>query len=83
MLPLNTREVRLLTLGDVKRLLSGYISKFELIRLGNVRFGFPSRTLQQKSMVQMENLIIHAMDKEETMNIIARQADIAGKNRRN
>ena len=64
MLPLNTREVRLLTLADVKRLLSGYISKFELIRLGNVRFGFPSRVLQQKSMVEMENMIMSAMDNE-------------------
>ena len=64
MLPLNTREVRLLTLEDVERLLSGYISKFELIRLGNVRFGFPSRMLQQKSMVEMENMIMSAMDNE-------------------
>ena len=76
---LSDRKVRLLTLEGVEGLLSEYICKTELIRLGTTRFSIPRKELQRLHIEEIKTKIMFVLDNEVALYVAAQKAVIAKK----
>ena len=79
--PMDRDFVHQASVGDIREMLSGDLSKSRLVELANLRFGMPAARLRRMPIDQVIEAIMAAAAHEESLDIIERNAESSGRAR--